>query len=72
MIIIIIIILVMRIVCEEWSDEDCMKVDEDKRDHLSIVIPPLGQLQTFGKLRFPSESADYHYCYYTILLSLLL
>ena len=29
----------------DWSDEDCMKVDEDKCD-LSIVIPPLGQLNS--------------------------
>ncbi|CAG7878784.1 unnamed protein product, partial [Brassica rapa] len=40
-------------------DEDCVKVDEDKRD-LSIIIPLLGQLRSFGKLRFPSESADYY------------
>ncbi|RID67913.1 hypothetical protein BRARA_C00114 [Brassica rapa] len=50
--------IMMRILCE-WSDEDCVKVDEDKRD-LSIIIPLLGQLRSFGKLRFPSESADYY------------
>ncbi|CAN6838280.1 unnamed protein product [Brassica oleracea var. botrytis] len=35
-IIIFIIMVMMRIVCE-WSNEDCMKVDEDKLD-LSFVI----------------------------------
>lgn len=52
--------VMMRIVCE-WSDEDCMKVDEDKLLICLLLSPSLGQLRSFGKLRFPSESADYYY-----------
>ncbi|XP_019097753.1 PREDICTED: uncharacterized protein LOC104768529 [Camelina sativa] len=44
--------MMMRIVYE-WSDEDCMKVDEDKLD-VSFIIPRLGNfdpLASFGSPR---------------------
>ncbi|AED90623.1 hypothetical protein AtNW77_Chr5g0086321 [Arabidopsis thaliana] len=47
-----VMMMMMRIVCE-WSDEDCMKVDEDKLD-VSFVIPRLGNfdpLASFGSPR---------------------
>ncbi|CAH8269918.1 unnamed protein product [Arabidopsis lyrata] len=46
------VMMMMRIVCE-WSDEDCMKVDEDKLD-VSFIIPRLGNfdpLASFGSPR---------------------
>ncbi|XP_019084534.1 PREDICTED: uncharacterized protein LOC109126013 [Camelina sativa] len=48
----VMMMMMMRIVYE-WSDEDCMKVDEDKLD-VSFIIPRLGNfdpLASFGSPR---------------------
>ena len=71
MIIIIIIFIIMSMmrIVGEWSDEDCMKVDEDKLD-LSFVISLVRATSILWQASVPLGISRL-LCYYTILLSLL-
>uniref|UniRef100_A0A1J3IHK5 Uncharacterized protein n=1 Tax=Noccaea caerulescens TaxID=107243 RepID=A0A1J3IHK5_NOCCA len=59
-------VMMMRIVCE-WSDEDCMKVDEGKQA-MSFVIPRLGNFDPLASFGSPRNQQIIIFYYRTLFL----